>query len=503
MRARTSALDSTVTRPWFRAAAAAALTGLMLCWCGTSYATGKPSISTLTAAPNPVASGGTVTVSASVSEATECTISANKTVAGLPVSFSCESGSVSQEVVMPENKGEEAVKYTLKLTAKGAGGVAKKNVSVAVSHVEPEPLFMEAGYNFENVLGGCGTEGGPPVLMSGDGTSAVWGRCTYRLEGETWVPTALLPEKGTPLAMSRDGLTLVVGYEFKRMGIFTRSSESEEWAPQATIVVTHYTSRVAISADGDRLLVGGTWGNANRKDPEEPPREFDRSGEVWAEAEAPPVGRQRCGSLVLSNDGDTALLGCTEWSGEREFGAYVLVFVRSGSSWAQQGGPLTGSGEKSKDEFGGRMAISASGNTAFIGGPYDLSKKGEVWVFQRSGETWSQQGPPLTQPEKKKYSKLLGASLALRADGNLALVGAPGVEFDEKPSRNSGSVYVYSRTGESWSFVQKLQANPLESNEFSDEFGRYLVLSESGTMALIPRRGKGQPVYSRLEIFSQ
>ena len=464
----------------------------------------KPSITGLTATPNPVASSGTVTVSASVTEATECILSANKAVTGLPVSFSCESGSVSQEVVMPENKGEEAVKYALKLTAKGAGGVAKKNVSVSVNRVEPEPLFTEAAYDFENHLGDCGTGGGPPVLMSGDGTSAVWGPCTYRLEGETWVPTALLPEKGEPLAMSRDGLTLVMGYEFKRMAIFARSSESEEWAPQATLTVTPYSSRVAISADGDRLLVGGRWGNAAKKDPEEAPREFDRSGEVWAEAEAPPVGSQRCGSVVLSNDGNTALFGCTEWSGEKEFGAYVLVFVRSGSSWVQQGGPLTGSGEKSKDEFGGRMAISASGDTALIGGPYDLGKKGEVWVFQRSGETWSQQGPPLAQPEKKKYSKLLGVSLALSADGNLALVGAPGVEFDEKPSRNSSSVYVYTRTGESWSFVQKLQTNRHENNEeFSSEFGRYVALSESGTMALIPRRVRGGAVYSLLEIFSQ
>lgn len=466
----------------------------------------KPSITGLTATPNPVASSGTVTVSASVTEATECILSANKAVTGLPVSFSCESGSVSQEVVMPENKGEEAVKYALKLTAKGAGGVAKNNVSVSVNRVEPEPLFTEAAYDFENVLGGCSTEDGPPVLISGDGTSAVWGHCTYRLEGETWVPTALLPEKGRPLAMSRDGLTLVMAYELTRIEIFTRSSESEEWAPQATLTEPSqyfYLPHVAISAGGDRVLLGGAKEKGQKTSPERPPREFDRSGEVWAEAEAPTVGSQRCRSVVLSNDGNTALLGCTEVSGEKEFGAHVLAFVRSGSSWVQQGGPLTGSGEKSKDEFGGRMAISASGNTALIGGAYDLSKKGEVWVFQRSGETWSQQGPPLAQPEKKKYSKLLGASLALSADGNLALVGAPGVEFDEKPSRNSSSVYVYSRTGESWSFVQKLQADPHESNEFSSEFGRYTALSESGTTALIPRRGKGQPVYSRLEIFSQ
>ncbi|HTY95711.1 MAG TPA: hypothetical protein VMB91_01635, partial [Solirubrobacteraceae bacterium] len=87
---------------------------------------------------------------------------------------------------------------------------------------------------------------------------------------------------------------------------------------------------------------------------------------------------------------------------------------------------------------------------------------------------------------------------------NLALVGAPGVEFDEKPSRNTSSVYVYSRAGESWSFAQKIQIDRHVNNEeFSSEFGRYLALSESGTMALIPRQVGGGPVYSLLEIFSQ
>ena len=471
---------------------------VLLAMSASAAVASKPSITGLTAAPNPVASGGTVTVSASVTAATECTISANKTVAGLPVSFSCESGSVSQEVAMPENSGTKAVKYSLKLTAKGAGGVAKQNAKVTVNPAEPEPLFTDAAYRLENVLGHCGTAGPVPVLISGDGTSAVWGTCTYRLEDETWVAKESLPEKGEPLALSRNGLTLVMAYGFARVEVFARSSESEEWALQATLTeAKSFQPNVAISADGDTVLFGAVKANELKGSPEEAPREFDRSGEVWSEGDAPPVGSQTCRNVVLSSDGSTALLGCFG-----EAGAYVQPFVRSGVSWAQQGGPLKGSKESATVGFATKMAISASGNTAVVGGAYDLKKKGELWVFQRNGEVWAQQGPALTQPEKKKYSKLLGAAVALSADGNLLLAGAPGVESDEKPTRNSSAVYVLSRTGESWSFVQKMDLHG-GFEEFSDESGRYLALSESGTTALIPRGTSSSTTYSVLEIFSQ
>ncbi len=92
----------------------------------------KPLITGLAASPSSVASGGNTTVSASVSEATKCTLSANKAVPGLPVTFSCESGSVSREVAMPQNAGKKAASYKLTLEATGAGGNAKGKLTIEV-----------------------------------------------------------------------------------------------------------------------------------------------------------------------------------------------------------------------------------------------------------------------------------------------------------------------------------------------------------------------------------
>ena len=44
------------------------------------------------------------------------------------------------------------------------------------------------------------------------------------------------------------------------------------------------------------------------------------------------------------------------------------MFTRSGASWTQQGSKLTGSDEIGAGGFGASVALSADGNTALIGG---------------------------------------------------------------------------------------------------------------------------------------
>jgi hypothetical protein len=57
------------------------------------------------------------------------------------------------------------------------------------------------------------------------------------------------------------------------------------------------------------------------------------------------------------------------------------VFTRSGAAWSQQGAKLLGSGESGLGQFGSAAALSADGNTAVIGGPFDDGSTGAAWVF--------------------------------------------------------------------------------------------------------------------------
>jgi hypothetical protein len=74
----------------------------------------------------------------------------------------------------------------------------------------------------------------------------------------------------------------------------------------------------------------------------------------------------------------------------------------------QEGGGLSGGEEElelrdgklvAHGALGYSVALSADGNTAIVGAPSDGDYAGAAWVFVRSGGTWSQQGPKLTVGE--------------------------------------------------------------------------------------------------------
>ncbi|MGH2853221.1 MAG: PKD domain-containing protein, partial [Solirubrobacteraceae bacterium] len=145
-------------------------------------------------------------------------------------------------------------------------------------------------------------------------------------------------------------------------------------------------------------------------------------------------------SVALSADGNTALIG--GYNNNDGVGA-VWVFTRSGTTWTPQGPVLTGGKESGEGEFGRSVALSADGNTALIGGPGDNNSVGAVWVFTRSGATWTQQGEKLTGGGESGEGAF-GRSVALSADGNTALIGGPG------DNNSVGAVWVFTRSGATW-----------------------------------------------------
>ncbi len=237
---------------------------------------------------------------------------------------------------------------------------------------------------------------------------------------------------------------------------------------------------VVLSADGDTALVGG-------------PRDSGEAGAVWVftragstwtqqtkltggeEAGAGHFGR----SVALSADGNTALIGAPN-DGD---GGTVWVFTRSSSTWTQQA-KLTGAEESGSGWFGQSVALSADGQTALVGGFVDHSDTGAAWVFTRSGSgagsTWEQQGAKLTGGEESGEGEF-GWSVALSAEGDTALIGG------RKDNEGIGAAWVFTRAGSgagaSWAQRGAKLTGSEESGE--GEFGQSVALSAEGDTALI------------------
>ena len=169
----------------------------------------------------------------------------------------------------------------------------------------------------------------------------------------------------------------------------------------------------------------------------------------------------------------------------------AYVFTRSGGVWSQQA-YLKASNTEAGDRFGG--AVSLSGDTLVVGAVVEdsnatgvngdetdnsASDSGAVYVFTRSGTTWSQQA--YLKASNTGAGDLFGDVVSL--SGDTLVVGAVaedsnaiGVNGDgtDNSTLDSGAAYIFTRSGTTWSQQAYLKAS---NTEALDYFGDFVSLS--------------------------
>ena len=269
------------------------------------------------------------------------------------------------------------------------------------------------------------------------------------------------PYQGWSVAMSADGETAIVGgpsdnelfgaawvYTLGSNGVWTQ--EGGKLVGTGAVSPPYFGYSVALSADGDTAIVGGTEDTNNGG--QGAAWVFTRSGGVWTQQGSKLFGTGAVGSaeqgysVALSADGDTAIVGgpFDNRLGPSYAGA-AWVFTRSGGVWTQQGHKLVGKGAVAPygASQGWSVALSADGDTAIVGGPADNKYVGASWVFTRGGGVWTQQGAKLVGTGAVGNAAQ-GASVSLSADGDTALAGGP------SDKDFAGAAWVFTRGGAVW-----------------------------------------------------
>jgi hypothetical protein len=250
-----------------------------------------------------------------------------------------------------------------------------------------------------------------------------------------------------------------------------------------------FGSSVALSADGNTALIGGPGDGVNDVGSLGAAWVFTRSpAGVWSQqgAKLTPTDEDGNGqfgsSVALSADGNTALIGAPADTGGPSDGAVGAswVFTRVGGSWVQRGSKLVAGDEMGFGQFGASVALSADGNVALIGGPFDSSTIGAAWVFKQSSGVWKQQGPKRTANDEVAGAQF-GDSVALSADGTTALVGG---EFDGEGLDAPGAAWVFTPGPNGLLTQQGPKLTPNDHQGFA-QFGASVALSGDGNTALI------------------
>jgi hypothetical protein len=183
----------------------------------------------------------------------------------------------------------------------------------------------------------------------------------------------------------------------------------------------------------------------------------------------------RFGSAVALY-GDTVAVGAEEDDiGTIADQGSVYVFTRSGATWTLQQ-KITAFDGAVDDLFGGAVALY--GDTLAVGASTRGYRPGSAYVFTRSGATWTLQ-QKITAFDGAT-GNIFGSAVAL-SDWTL-VVGAYGADIGANNAQ--GAVYVYTRIGAVWSLQKKITAVEGEADDF---FGIAVALS-GDTLAIGARR---------------
>ena len=362
------------------------------------------------------------------------------TTGGAPAA-SATAFAVTRPAVNPAQQGA-------KLVGTAAVGRANQGWSMALS-ADGNTLAVGGPYD----KGGAGFTTGATWVFARSGSA--WSQQGPKLVGTGTFSGHMY--QGTHIALSADGNTLAVGGSISdgtgATWVFTRSGSA--WSQQGSNLVgagaesnRTQSYAVALSADGNTLAMGEFY-DGNRGDGAT--WVFTRSGTAWSQQGPKLVGTGAVGqarqgwSVALSADGNTLAVGGLEDNGT---GA-TWVFVRSATTWSQQGPKLVGTGAVGPyvTTQGCAVALSADGNTLAVGGPNDHagSTTGATWVFTRSGSAWSQQGPKLVGTGAVGIATFQGHTVALSADGNTLAVGG------YSDNSTVGATWLFTRSGTAWS----------------------------------------------------
>jgi len=161
--------------------------------------------------------------------------------------------------------------------------------------------------------------------------------------------------------------------------------------------------------------------------------------------------------------------------------------------------------------FGSSVALSGDGSTGLVGAP-DADGGGAAFILSRTAEGGWSEGPQLAPEaeggsgeacdpasEEEDGECRFGRSVALSANGQIAVVGsprAPGacVAGDSThPCAMYGEAQVFARSGSTWTLQATLVGGPEEASE--GHFGYSVALSGDGSTAVVgaprDRGGRG------------
>jgi hypothetical protein len=355
---------------------------------------------------------------------------------------------------------------------------------------------------------GVGAQFGNAVAVSGntmvvgaqfDGTTAsqAGAAFVFVFDGTMWTQQARLlasdgavaDKFGTSVAIS--GNTIVVGAfnanaPLSNSGaayVFVRSGTA--WTQQQKLTAGDATADdqfgFSVAITGDVVAVGANHADFPGNSEAGAVYRYNRTGTVWTQVQRlNPTAQVILGDHFgdsLAIGGNRLVIGASGDDTPQTGAGAVYVFADGGSAYGLEQ-KLTISDGTNGDQFG--FSVDIDGTTIVGGAKEDSTVVGQVgigaaYVFEFNGSSWSLQ-QKLLASDGTGFDRF-GYSVAVM--GNTIGVGAR--EDDTAAGPDTGSEYLFTRTGTVWTERQKL----LPTDSFNgDRFGITSTFTATGDLAI-------------------
>jgi hypothetical protein len=300
-------------------------------------------------------------------------------------------------------------------------------------------------------------------------------------DGGVWQEqTVLVPDNPTPgnvgQSSALDGGTIVTGDYSAAQAVYVFSClvcvETAELLANDGAIDDSFGFSVAV--DGDFAAVGAPFEDANGTDSGSA-YVFERSGGTWPQIAKVTAFDGADGDRFgrsLDIDGNTLAVGAHFADAPGTDSGAVYVFVDQGVFVLEA--KVTAIDSEALDSFGFDVAID--GDTLVVGSPLDDDdglNSGSVYVFERTGSVQK-----LTAPTGAAGDRF-GWSVDIVGDRLIA-----GAIFDDDMGVDAGAAYTFTRPpAGSWTYEQTLTAS---DGAAGDEFGRRVALAGDRAVVTAP-----------------
>lgn len=277
------------------------------------------------------------------------------------------------------------------------------------------------------------------------------------------------------------------------------------WVFQQKLVAPTRRAQVyfgsSVSISGDTIVVGAYGethdeGNANSLSAAGAAYVFTRSGTTWTFQKklvgTGTEGRRaddQYGYSVAIHSGTIVVGSWYQDFNSAGAGGYinaagaVFIYTGSGSTWNLQqrvAAETTAGGRTAESRFG--CSVSIESDTILVGsmnhsldsaGLNSVSETGAAYVLKRNAGVWSFEAKlSAVGTNSRGASDAFGKSVSI--NGNTAVIGAMNHDYDNMGGsalNDAGAVFIYTRSGSTWSFRKKITGVGANGRLASDGFG--------------------------------